>query len=159
MRIHVDAHPSKGWGAKPLKSGRPEGRGPEGWGPERWWWGRRVGGPKGGGPAFFPFPPPFSLFFSLWGSSRGIFVVFEAGCSNVHVWSSLAVVCNRSTPIDFDTKTTSSVTPHVGHVERAPRPAYDQISAREASPILGNSLRFAVTLKDASCCHPVRNRC
>ena len=43
--------------------------------------------------AFFPLLPPFSLFFffSLLGSSRGILVVFEAP-SNVHVWSSRAVV-------------------------------------------------------------------
>ena len=54
---------------------------------------RRVGGPKGGGPKgggpkggeaqnfvlFFPCPAAkFVLFFPLWGSSRGILVVFEA---------------------------------------------------------------------------------
>ena len=52
---------------------------------------RRVGGPKGGGPKFraffFPLPPLFSHFFSLWVSSRGILVLFEApGNSNVQVW-------------------------------------------------------------------------
>ena len=80
--------------------------GPEGWGPK----GR---GPKGGGPKisrfFFLLPPTFSFFFlspgvfsslfslsgcllvsffSLWGSSRGILVVFEApGRSNVLVFA------------------------------------------------------------------------
>ena len=34
---------------------------------------------------FFHFPPLFSLFFSLWGSSRGILVVFEASVPIVHV--------------------------------------------------------------------------
>ena len=43
---------------------------------------------------FFPLPPAkFVLFFDLWGSSRGILVVFEApGPSNVNVWSSWVVV-------------------------------------------------------------------
>ena len=63
--------------------------GPEGWGPDlekvrAKGWGPKGGGPKAGrskavGPkfrAFFPLPLPFSLFFSLWGSSRGILVVF-----------------------------------------------------------------------------------
>ena len=38
---------------------------------------------------YFPLQHPFSLFFfPLWGSSRGILVVFEApGPSNVHVWA------------------------------------------------------------------------
>ena len=50
------------------------------------------GAPKGGGPKmslFFPSSSPiFVLFLSLWGSSRGILVVFEApGPSNVHVWA------------------------------------------------------------------------
>ena len=43
---------------------------------------RRSGGSKGGGPEisrFFPSPDAkFVLFFPLWGSSRGILVVFEA---------------------------------------------------------------------------------
>ena len=76
------------------KSGGPKGGGQK-WGPERWsfegW------GPKGGRPKnsrFFPSPAAkFVLFFPLWGSSRGFLVVFEApGHSNVHVWSSRAVV-------------------------------------------------------------------
>ena len=55
------------------------------------------GGPKGGGPKmsrfFFPPAAKFVLFFPLWGSYRGILVVFEAPeRSNVHVWSSLVVV-------------------------------------------------------------------
>ena len=58
---------------------------------------RKGGGPKGGGPKisrfFFLSRPIFALFVSLWGSSRGFLVVFEApGRSNVHVWSSRAVV-------------------------------------------------------------------
>ena len=86
----------KGWGAR--RGGGPEGVGarrgggpnpekvgPEGLGAEGW-------GPKGGGPKFRAF---FALsrhnlhsFFSLWGFSRGILVVFEApGRSNVHVWA------------------------------------------------------------------------
>ena len=87
----------RGWG--------PEGWGPEGWGPERWR-ARRVGGPKGGKAqnfALFFFPCPaakFVLFFPLWGSSRGILVVFEApGRSIVHVWSSWAVVCEPRRPV------------------------------------------------------------
>ena len=43
---------------------------------------------------FFSSPTPiFALVVSLWVSSRGILMVFEApGNSNVHVWSSWAVV-------------------------------------------------------------------
>ena len=37
--------------------------GPEGWGAQHF-------------TLFFPLPLPFSLFFSLWGSSRGVLVVF-----------------------------------------------------------------------------------
>ena len=60
------------------------------WGPEVWGSERRAS--EGwGGPnfrAFFPLLPSFSFFFSLWGSSRGILVVFEAQVpSNVHVWA------------------------------------------------------------------------
>ena len=51
---------------------------PEGWGPGR------VGGPQIS--AFFPSPATVSLFLSLWVSSRGILVVFEAPRgSNAHV--------------------------------------------------------------------------
>ena len=59
-----------------LKGGGSNGGGPEG-----------VGGPKFR--AFFPCPAAkFVLFFPLWGSSRGILVVFEApGGSNVRVWA------------------------------------------------------------------------
>ena len=51
------------------------------------WGRRRVGGPK-----FRAFSSlahhRFALFVSLWVSSRGILVVFEAlGLSNVHVWA------------------------------------------------------------------------
>ena len=91
-------------GPKPRKSGGPKGGGPKGGGPKGG--GPKGGGPKGGGPKgggpkgggpeisrfFFPSPPQNS-FFPLWGSSRGILVVFEApGRSNVHVWSSRVVV-------------------------------------------------------------------
>ena len=69
------------------------GQGVEGWGPEGW-------GPEGCEAQNFALfslsRPHFRSFFfslSLWGSSRGILVVFEApGPSNVHVWSSRAVV-------------------------------------------------------------------
>ena len=47
-----------------------------------------------GGPKFhvFPVPAKFVLFFPLWGSSRGILVVFEApGRSNVHEFSGCRV--------------------------------------------------------------------
>ena len=76
----------------------PEGH--QGWGP------KTKKKPKGGGPElwkgpnfalFFSLFRPYlrSFFLSLWGSSRGILVVFEAlGPSNVHVWSSRAVVGN-----------------------------------------------------------------
>ena len=79
----------EGWG--------PEGWGPEGWGPEGW-------GPERWGPKisrfFFPLPPQFFILFSLsFGLFRGILVVFEApGPSNVHVWSSRAVVCEPRRP-------------------------------------------------------------
>ena len=75
-------------------------KGGEGWCPKGDTNPEEVGGEKGGGPkgeggpkfrAFFPSPAAkFVLFFPLWGSSRGILVVFEApGRSNVRVWSSL----------------------------------------------------------------------
>ena len=75
----------EGWGAQPRKSGGPKGGGPKCGGPN-------CGGPKGGEPKisrFFSCPAAkFVLFFPLWGSSRGILVVFEApGRSNVHVWA------------------------------------------------------------------------
>ena len=96
------------------KGGAPKGGAPKGGAP-------KGGGPKGGGPnpekveprrveprrvgaqnfaLFFPSPATkFVLFFPLWGSSRGILVVFEApGRSNVHVWSSRAVVCEPRRP-------------------------------------------------------------
>ena len=61
-------------------------RGPEGWRPKIL--------------LFFSLPPQkFVLFFPLWGSFRGILVVFEApGRSNVHVWSSLVVVWSPGGP-------------------------------------------------------------
>ena len=62
------------------KGGGHEGWGPEGWGPERW-------GAQHFAP-FFPSPAHiFFFFFSLWGSSRGILVVFwSVGTSNVLVF-------------------------------------------------------------------------
>ena len=103
------------------KGGGPEGWGPEGWGPTQKKWGperwragkvegRKGGGHKGGGhkggarrvkiSRFFSLSRrKFLFFFSLWGSSRGILVVFEApGRSNVRVWSSRAVVCEPRRP-------------------------------------------------------------
>ena len=102
---NVGAQTQKKW-----RSGGPplEGRGAEGWSPEEFgpegsgtaawgpegraprWGGPKVWGPKVGGPKFrffFPSPAPiFALFLSLWGSSRGNLVVFEApGPLNVHV--------------------------------------------------------------------------
>ena len=69
----------------------PEGWGPEGWGPEGW-------GPKIS--RFFSFSRhSFHSFLLLFWSFRGILVVFEApGRSNVHVWSSRAVVCEPRRP-------------------------------------------------------------
>ena len=74
------------WGKVGVKGG---GGGGVGWGAEGW-------GPEGWGAQnfalFFPSPAgKFVLFFTLWGSSRGILVVFEApgeapGRTNVHVW-------------------------------------------------------------------------
>ena len=75
-----------GQGPKPRKSRAPKGGAPKGGAP-------KGGAPKGGGGAkicaFFPLPSHIcALFVSLWVSSRGILVVFEApGRSNVHVWS------------------------------------------------------------------------
>ena len=76
----------------PPKGGAPKGGAPKGWGPERW-------GPKISR-FFFPLPPQFFVLFSLsFGLFRGILVVFEApGRSNVHVWSSRAVVCEPRRP-------------------------------------------------------------
>ena len=61
---------------------RKSGRGPEGWDTEAQNF------------AFFSSPARiFALFVSLWVSSRGILVVFEAPeRSYVRVWSSLVVV-------------------------------------------------------------------
>ena len=55
-------------------------------------------GPPSAGPPkislfFFPLPPSFSFFFSLWGSSRGILVVFlKAGTLQCARLGSQAVV-------------------------------------------------------------------
>ena len=70
-------------------SGAPKGEGQKGG--ARRSGGPKVSGPEGrGGPKFRTH---FRSFFSLCRSSRGILVVFEAlGPSNVHVWSSRAVV-------------------------------------------------------------------
>ena len=38
---------------------------------------------------FFPLPHPFSLFFSLWGSSRVIFYLYESSRGNVVVFQAL----------------------------------------------------------------------
>ena len=93
----------EGWG--------PEGRGPEGWGPNPEKVGatrvgprrvgpRRVGGPKFRVFFFFPCPAAKFVFFSL---SGGLLVEFwwclkRRGRSNVHVWSSRAVVCEPRRP-------------------------------------------------------------
>ena len=58
---------------------------------------RRVGARRVGGPKFRAFFFPLSRrkirsFLLSLESSRGILVVFEAGRSSVHVWSSLVVV-------------------------------------------------------------------
>ena len=92
-------HGGVGAGARKSGARRVGGRarrvGPEGWGPEGW-------GPKGGEPKILRFfcslPPEIHSFFSLWGFSRGILVVFETpGRSNVRVWSSLVVVFGPQT--------------------------------------------------------------
>ena len=58
----------------------PKGRGLQGWeGPKL-----RV---------FFPFPATVSLFVSLWGSSRGILVVFEAPGSQICTFGVLGLSC------------------------------------------------------------------
>ena len=66
---------------------------------------------------FFPSPSTkFVLFFLLWGSSRGILVVFEApGRSNVHVWSSCPVWWGRRgfTRKSVSTSPASSSTPRI----------------------------------------------
>ena len=61
--------------------GRPIGWGPEGWESPKF----RV---------FFPFPPFRSFFFSLWGSSRGILVVFfEGGDPQMCALGVLGLLC------------------------------------------------------------------
>ena len=99
---HFWCHCGAGKGGVP-KGGAPKGETPKsgvnpaGWSPEGWG-ARRVGPPRVGGPKFRAF---FSLsrrkirsFLPLWVSSRGILVVFEVpGRSNVHIWSTRAVVC------------------------------------------------------------------
>ena len=95
----VGAQTQKKWGPKGggPKGGAQKGGAQKGGAP-------KSGAPKGGGPKisrfFFPSPATkFVLFFPLWGSSRGILVVFEApGRSNVRVWSSLVVVCEPRRP-------------------------------------------------------------
>ena len=104
---------------------RPRRVGPEVWRPRRVeapkGGPRRAVAPKGGGPnlekvgpprvgsrtvgaqnfaLFFPLPPNVFDYFSLsFGLFRGILVVFEVPvCSNVHVWSSRAVVCEPRRP-------------------------------------------------------------
>ena len=81
----------------PRRVEAPKGGGPEGWRA------RRVGADRWGGQNFALFPPsPAKMFFLLslsLGVFRGILVVFEAlGRSNVHVWSSRAVVCEPRRP-------------------------------------------------------------
>ena len=78
-------------GPEPRKSGAPKGGAPKG------------GGPNGGSPKFRAFfslsRHSFHSFLPLFWSFRGILVVFEApGRSNVHVWSSQAVVCEPRRP-------------------------------------------------------------
>ena len=75
----------EGWGARRGGGPNPEKVGPEG--------GPKGGSPKGGGRTVGAPQGKFHSFFSLWGFSRGILVVFEApGRLNVRVWSSLVVV-------------------------------------------------------------------
>ena len=83
-------------------------------------WAPKGGAPKGGGPErvgaqnfsfFFPCPAAkFILFFLLWGSCRGILVVFEApGRSNVHVWAlGLSCASPGPPPVSFLTFITRS---------------------------------------------------
>ena len=75
---------SKGGGSK---GGGSKGGGSKGGGSKGW------GGAQNFAPFFSLSRHRFAFSVSLWGSSRGILVVFEApGRSNVHVWSSRAVV-------------------------------------------------------------------
>ena len=87
-------------GPTPRKSGGPEGLRSKGGGPKcrgrivgpRSVGARRVGERRRGAQNFALFLPSpahiFALVLSLWGSSRGILVVFEApGPLNVHVWA------------------------------------------------------------------------
>ena len=82
----------EGWG--PGGAGARRGGSPEGWGPGP----RKSGTRRGGGPEAWGGPKisrffslscrKFHFLLSLWGSSSGILVVFEApGRSNVHVWA------------------------------------------------------------------------
>ena len=92
----------KGGGPEPRKSGAPKGGAPKGGAPEGWG-PRRVGARTVGAQnfaLFFPSPATVFILFSLsFGLFRGILVVFEApGRSNVHVWSSRAVVCEPRRP-------------------------------------------------------------
>ena len=98
-RVEPGGMGPEGSGAQTQKKLGPQGLGSEGWGPEGSGtaaWGLEGWGPEGGGPKisrfFFPLPPPFSFFFSLWGSSRGNLVFEALGPLNVHVGSSRAVV-------------------------------------------------------------------
>ena len=90
-------------GARPHLANFVFGGGPKGWGPggvgARRGGGlnpEKVGARRVGGPKFRAFSLSHRKshsFFSLWGFSRGILVVFEApGRSNMRVWSSLVVV-------------------------------------------------------------------
>ena len=91
------------------KSGGPKGGGSQGWGETHKKWGAGGWGPGGWGregwgaqnfALFFPSPTGNAIRCSLSGGfSRGILVVFEAlGRSNVHVGSSLVVVCEPRRP-------------------------------------------------------------
>ena len=85
-----------GGGPEPRKSGAQKGGAPKGGAP-------KGGTPKGGAQnfaLFLPSPATVFILFSLsFGLFRGILVVFEApGRSNVHVWSSRAVVCEPRRP-------------------------------------------------------------
>ena len=72
-RVEPGGKGPEGSGAQTWKKLGPQGLGSAGWGPE---------GSGGGGPkisrVFFPLPPTFSLFFSLWESFCGNLVVFDA---------------------------------------------------------------------------------
>ena len=97
----VEKGGAQGWGPKPKRSGGSKGGGSKGGGSEGWGEGV-VGSPKFS--LFFSFSRrKFHSFSSLWWSSRGILVVFEApGRSNVHVWA-FSLTCEAPTHTHTET--------------------------------------------------------